>query len=250
MAYVLIVLSIILVISFSTISVNESQTRSAIATDESVVAFFLAESGAEVLLDRIYSGDYDSGALDNLHSGCSNGVFTESLSSGTWTASFFDSDGDQLTSCSNTSWRNEVNEMKVDGNHSSTLRSIRMSIEPQIATGACMDNFGDLEVSIPGKTEGGPSPVVLTVTSFGAGVDFSGRDCIGTGNVSVGGTDYTITATGTFPSGTTSDSGGGNCTATNSQSIGGDTYTIEVTGTVLPDGSGADVQGEVTASCE
>lgn len=131
MVYVLIILSVLLVISFAIVSVNQSQTRSAIATDESVIAFFLAESGAEIMLDRIYSGTYNGGSLGGLYSGsCSNGVFTNSLDSGTWTASFYDTDGDQLTSCSNTSWRTDVDEMKIDGNHSNTIRSIRMSIKP------------------------------------------------------------------------------------------------------------------------
>lgn len=130
MIYVLVTLSVLLAISFSVVSINESQTRSAISTDESVVAFFLAESGAEIMLDRIYSGTYDSGSLSGLQSNCSNGIFTNTLSSGTWTASFFDNNGDRLTSCSSTSWRDDVDEMKIDGNHSNTIRSIRMSIEP------------------------------------------------------------------------------------------------------------------------
>jgi hypothetical protein len=135
MIYVLVTLSVLLAISFSVVSVNESQTRSAISTDESVVAFFLAESGAEIFLDRIYSGTYDAGALSSLYTNCSNGIFTNALSSGTWTASFFADDGTQLTSCSSTSWRTEVNEMKIDGNHSNTIRSIRMSIEPPVSSG-------------------------------------------------------------------------------------------------------------------
>lgn len=130
MIYVLITLAVLLVIAFSVLSVNESQTRSAIGTDESVLAFFLAESGAEIMLDRIYSGTYDSGALSGLYSNCSNGFFTNSLSTGTWTASFYEVDGDRITSCSTTSWRSDADEMKVDGNHSNTIRSIRMSLEP------------------------------------------------------------------------------------------------------------------------
>lgn len=130
MIYTLMILAILLVISFTIISVNGSQTRNAIATDESVVAFFLAESGAEIMLDRIYSGNYNGGSLSGLYGGCSNGVFTNTLSSGVWTASFYDTDGDQLTSCSSTSWRSEADEMKIDGNHSNTIRSIRMSLKP------------------------------------------------------------------------------------------------------------------------
>lgn len=130
MIYTLMILSVLLVISFTIVAVNDSQTRSAIATDESVVAFFLAESGAEVMLDRIYSGDYDAGSLEGLYSGCDGGTFTNTLSSGTWTASFYDTEGEQLTNCNNDSWRDDINEMKVDGNHSQTIRSIRMSIEP------------------------------------------------------------------------------------------------------------------------
>ena len=130
LAYTLIILAILLVIAASVVTVNQSQTRNAIATDESVVAFFLAESGAETLLDRIYSGNYDSGALSALHSGCNDGIFQETLSAGVWTATFYDEDGDRLGSCSDTSWRSDVSEMKVDGNHSNTIRSIRMSIKP------------------------------------------------------------------------------------------------------------------------
>lgn len=130
MIYVLVTLSVLLAISFSVVSVNESQTRSAISTDESTVAFFLAESGAEIFLDRIYSEAYSSGPLSGVYSNCSNGIFTNTLSSGTWTASFFDNNGDLLSSCSSTTWRTDVNEMKIDGNHSNTIRSIRMGIVP------------------------------------------------------------------------------------------------------------------------
>ena len=130
MAYTLVILAILLVIAASVVTVNQSQARNAISTDESVVAFFLAESGAEVLLDRIYSGNYNSGSLSSLHSGCNDGVFQETLSTGVWTATFYDEDGDKLDSCSDTSWRSDVSEMKVDGNHSNTIRSIRMSIRP------------------------------------------------------------------------------------------------------------------------
>jgi hypothetical protein len=52
------------------------------------------------------------------------------MSSGTWTAIFYDSDGDQLTSCSDTEWRTKVDQMKVDGTSAGTFRSIRMSIDP------------------------------------------------------------------------------------------------------------------------
>lgn len=128
--YTLIVLAVLLVIAFTVIAVNQSQTRSAIATDESVIAFFLAESGAETMLDRVYSGSYDAGPLSGLLSGCSNGTFSQTLSTGTWTATFYDVDGEALTSCSNTSWRQDATEMKVDGVHSNTIRSIRMSIRP------------------------------------------------------------------------------------------------------------------------
>lgn len=136
MVYTLMVLTVLLVISVTIISVNTSQTKSAIATDESVVAFFLAESGAEIMLDRIYSGTYNNGALSGLLSGlssstCSNGVLTgNNISSGTWTVTFYDEDRDQLSSCSSTTWRTEVDEMKIDGNHSNTIRSIRMSVKP------------------------------------------------------------------------------------------------------------------------
>lgn len=135
--YTLIVLSILLVIAFTVISVNQSQTRSAIATDESVVAFFLAESGAETMLDRIYSGSYDDGPMSGLLPGCTNGAFSETLSTGTWTATFYDSDGEALTSCSNTNWREDASEMKVNGNHSNTIRSISMSITPGGIDGEC-----------------------------------------------------------------------------------------------------------------
>lgn len=131
MVYTLIVLSVLLVISFAIISVNQSQTRNAITTDESVVAFFLAESGAEIILERIYSGTYNAGSLSSLSPGtCNNGILMSNLDSGVWTATFYDSEGTIMNSCSDTSWRQNVDEIKVDGNHSNTIRSIRMSIKP------------------------------------------------------------------------------------------------------------------------
>jgi hypothetical protein len=132
MVYTLIILTFLLIFSFSIISVNESQTRSAIATDESVVAFFLAESGVETLLDSIYSGAANGAALQSIYSSasCSSGTLSFNLSAGTWQASFYDLSGTKLTSCSDTTWRGVVDEMKVDGIHAGSIRSIRMSVKP------------------------------------------------------------------------------------------------------------------------
>lgn len=132
MIYTLIVLAVVLILGFSVLNVTQSQSRSAIATDESVVAFFVAESGAEDMLAKIYAGSANGSAFSQLNTSgnCTNGKFSESLSSGTWTASFFEADGDPLTSCSDTGWRAKVDQMKVDGVHSGTIRSVRMSIDP------------------------------------------------------------------------------------------------------------------------
>ena len=130
--YTLIILTMLLLLGTSVLVVSQSQTRSAIATDESVIAFFVAESGAEEMLDKIYAGTANAQPFSQLNSGgnCDNGKFTESMSSGTWVATFYESDGDQLTSCSDTGWRLKIDQMKVDGTYAGTFRSIRMSIDP------------------------------------------------------------------------------------------------------------------------
>jgi hypothetical protein len=127
--YTLIILSLLLVLATTLLTVSNAQTRSAIATDESIVAFPLAESGAEEMLDKIYSGTYNASSFGSLGS-CTNGIFTKTLSTGTWTVTFFDRTGAQLTSCSSTSWRAEVDRMKADGNHSATIRSIQVGVNP------------------------------------------------------------------------------------------------------------------------
>jgi hypothetical protein len=157
MVYTLIILSILLVIAFTVVAINESQTRSAISTDESVVAFFLAESGAETMLDRIYSGTYDNVALSNLYTGCSGGEFDATLTTGEWTATFYDSDGDKLTSCSNTNWRDDVSEMKVEGNHSNTIRAISMSIRPTGSSSSTDGQCGTRDTNYAYTTTSWPS---------------------------------------------------------------------------------------------
>jgi Tfp pilus assembly protein PilX len=132
MIYTLIILSMLLLLGVSALSVTQSQTRSAIATDESVIAFFIAESGAEDMLEKIYAGAANSQAFSQLNTSgnCNEGIFSESMSAGTWAATFYDTDGDQLTSCSDTGWRIKVDQMKVDGTYSGTARSVRMSVDP------------------------------------------------------------------------------------------------------------------------
>lgn len=130
--YTMIVLSMLLIVGFNILAVTQSQSRSAITTDESVVAFFVAESGAEEMLSRIYAGTGTGMAFSQLNPGgnCSGGEFSEDMSSGTWVATLYDNDGDQLTDCSDTGWRTDVNEMKVNGEYSGTVRAVRMSIDP------------------------------------------------------------------------------------------------------------------------
>jgi Tfp pilus assembly protein PilX len=132
MIYTLIILTMLLLLGMSALSVTQSQTRSAIATDESVIAFFIAESGAENMLEKIYAGAANGQAFSQLNTGgnCDGGVFSESMSAGDWATTFYDTDGDQLTSCSDTGWRTEIDQMKVDGTYSGTVRSVRMSIDP------------------------------------------------------------------------------------------------------------------------
>jgi Tfp pilus assembly protein PilX len=132
LVYTLIVLTVLLVLGSSVMLVTQSQTRSAIATDKSLVAFFVAESGAEEMLAKIYAGAADALPLEDLNTdgNCSGGEFSETLSSGTWTAVLYESDGDQLTDCNDAGWRADVDEMKVTGTYSGTVRAVRMGIDP------------------------------------------------------------------------------------------------------------------------
>jgi Tfp pilus assembly protein PilX len=134
LVYTLTVLALLLSLGLSLAAVSQSQTRSAISTDESVIAYFLAESGAEDILDKVYGGAYNSQTFNDFFgaSSCANGVLTQTLSTGTWTATFYKVNGDQITNCSDAGWRTEVDQVKVDGNHSGSIRSIRVSIRPAV----------------------------------------------------------------------------------------------------------------------
>lgn len=130
MLFTLIILSMLLLLGVTVTATVNSQTRSAIATDKSVVAFFIAESGAELVLNTIYTGTYDSSALSNLAANCNQGKLSDSMSAGTWEILLYDSSGNALTSCSDTGWRAKVDTLKSDGTHAQTVRSIRMSVKP------------------------------------------------------------------------------------------------------------------------
>jgi hypothetical protein len=135
LVFSLIVLSFILVSALSIAAVTIKEQRIASTTRMSSVAFQTADSGIEMILQKIYK-EAPTGLNDlanKLGGGCNNGVVSFSAAQGSVKASFYEGEsGDTLyTSCSaDAAWRSRVNTMKSIGIYAGTTRVVEVSITP------------------------------------------------------------------------------------------------------------------------
>ncbi|MEK9173818.1 MAG: hypothetical protein AAB845_00970, partial [Patescibacteria group bacterium] len=118
LVFSLIVLSFLLVASLSIATLTISETKSSIALDRSTVAFQIADSGAEIVLEQIYNNTCNGQRLDCLGT-CSiqNGQagITGSINNGTYRVIFYDTNDSPLSSCSISTWRDDVESIQSEG---------------------------------------------------------------------------------------------------------------------------------------
>lgn len=155
-AFTLIVLSFILTSGLAVITVASLERKSGLINQKSVVAFQAADSGAERLLKRIYIDNSPSRAtipedgtmpdatlievaqnLVGVQPGVSCDAATDTITATsnsspayTFQATLLDGSGVAID-CADTTWRDKVVRMKVDGFYRQTARVIEMGIKPR-----------------------------------------------------------------------------------------------------------------------
>jgi len=134
LVFALIVLAFSLISALSVAVISTTEMRSSFATEKSSRSFQVADSGAEVVLQKIYKGNFaDLNALAAAAGNtCSNGVITGSiLSDGTYKVFLYDYLDVQLNDCSDGSWRSKVARLKSEGASSNTIRAVEVAIAAQ-----------------------------------------------------------------------------------------------------------------------
>lgn len=125
----LIVLAFMLVSALSVATVSVTERRSSLATDKSSRSFQAADSGVEIMLQKIYKGGFETSPLSALGS-CNNGEISDTLNSGTYTITFYDNADDPLTSCDDAAWRSKVVKIKSAGVSGNTTRAVTVGVKP------------------------------------------------------------------------------------------------------------------------
>lgn len=133
LVFALIVLSLLLVASLSIATVTISGTKSATVLNRSTVAFQIADSGVEEVLEQIYNTSCNSSPLSCLGS-CSvvdsKAGVTGSINGGAYRVTFFEADGDPISSCSVVGWRSTLNSIQSEGTYGNTTRAVKADIKP------------------------------------------------------------------------------------------------------------------------
>lgn len=157
LVFSLIVLAIMIsgALAIATASIiNRQSVGDSVASGRS---FQTANSGVELILQKVYKGTYtdlNALAVDFGGGACSGGVITNSaIAGGKVSITFLDKDGAAIN-CTDTSWRSKVVRMKSEGTASGTTRVV----ETAVAAGA---DYGWVNIDLGDYA--GPSPIVGTV---------------------------------------------------------------------------------------
>jgi Tfp pilus assembly protein PilX len=133
LVFTLIILSLLLVASLSLATVSISESLGVNAISRSIVAFQIADSGLETVLQEVYEGDCNSGRLDCLGS-CSvvggEAGINGNINAGTFRVVFYETGGTALTSCADTSWRTTTESVQSEGLYNGTTRAVKIDIDP------------------------------------------------------------------------------------------------------------------------
>lgn len=136
LVFSLIILSLMLIsaLSVATISVNES--KSALTGSKSNRSFQVADSGVELVLERIYKGSYATlnALAASLGTTCNaNGEMIATLNAGTdssYTISFYGTTG-KFTSgdCASATWRTRLTGIRSEGTSGNTVRAVEVAVK-------------------------------------------------------------------------------------------------------------------------
>lgn len=171
LVFSLIVLSFMLISALSVATVSVTEKRASFSTERSNRSFQVADSGVEIILQKIYKGDssgtpFPTLALlaDDLSTTCSNaqGEIGGTLNAGAYNISFYDNSGAKFggSICSDPLWRSNVVKIKSEGTSGNTTRAVEVGIEPFLPPPTL--NFSASPTSV---SSGGSSTLTWTTTN-------------------------------------------------------------------------------------
>ncbi len=133
LVFSLIVLAFLLVSSLSIATLSMVERRTSSATDRSTRSFQVADSGVELVLQKIYKSSFSTlnDLAASLGTTCNaQGEITAVLSSGTYTVSFYDNDNNKFTlaDCSSATWRDRIVKVKSEGVSGNTTRAVEVAV--------------------------------------------------------------------------------------------------------------------------
>lgn len=133
LVFSLVILSFLLVAALSVAVVSVTERKGSIATDRSNRSFQVADSGAEIVLQKIYKGNAinPSDLASKAGGSCNddNGVvISGSISSGDYKISLYDDNGVQLPDCEDLEWRDKVAQLKSEGISGNTVRAVEVAV--------------------------------------------------------------------------------------------------------------------------
>jgi hypothetical protein len=131
LVFSLVILAFLLVSALSVAVVSVTEKRASFATDRSNRSFQVADSGAELILQKIYKGNaVDITTLaSNVGGSCVADFITGSTSSssGTYKISLYDDAGAQLA-CGDLAWRSKVARLRSEGTSGNTVRAVEVAV--------------------------------------------------------------------------------------------------------------------------
>lgn len=134
----LIILAFMLISALSVATVSVTEKRASFSTEKSSRSFQVADSGVELILQKIYKGNYST--LDDLATALgtacdAQGEIGSPLNSGSYNISFYDNSGVKFTGadCNDTNWRDRVVRIKSEGTSGNTTRAVEVGVSPNSA---------------------------------------------------------------------------------------------------------------------
>ncbi len=133
LVFALIILSFLLIASLSAAALTLSEAKSSIVLNRSSFAFQIADSGAEIVLDKVYANNCNGQRLDCLGS-CTitNGKagIEGNINNGAYRVTFYQHSGSAIDSCATSTWRADVESIQSEGTYGGTKRAVKIDVDP------------------------------------------------------------------------------------------------------------------------
>lgn len=136
LVFSLIILSLMLVSALSVAVVSVNERKSSLTGSKSSRSFQVADSGVELVLERIYKGSYATlnALAASLGTTCNaKGEMIATLNAGadsSYTISFYGSTG-KFTSgdCASATWRTRLTGIRSEGTSGNTVRAVEVAVK-------------------------------------------------------------------------------------------------------------------------